>query len=586
MPQRQRNSGICLCSGNAPPLNISVDGGHFITEDLGNFDPAFFSLTATEAEGMDPQQRMALEVSYQALKNAGLSLDSVSETKTCVFSGCSANDSGTMHSKDPQAEGKYVAYSQAMCMIANRISWAFNLRGPSSNIDTACSSSLVALDTACHGALRRRWYGIALGINLIIAREWSSSLDNLGFFSPGNRCFSFGDQANGYSRGEGLSAVDGHTPGITQPSRTAQQKLIQDTYPHAGISPASTRYFEARVRLLGIRRRGSVKSNIGHLGGGSGIAGVIKVILALEKGVIPPVSDCYKRLNSRIDAEYLNIQLHVRSCPRLSPGRQGSAEHRGIEGSHCTAIDSAVILSTLQGTSDETVVSNGHLNGHSNGVTAYGDIDGHQNGSSEVATANGHSNGASNGTSNDTANHANCTLPNGRTHHPWRTFALAQHATPGKDVVESWSTPVRFIAGPTVGLVFTGQGAQWQTMGRELLARYPVYQQSISEASAYLRTLGVEWDLLEVLQADKGIYPIDEPEFTQPLYTAIQIILLDLLESFNLSPNVIVGHSSGEIGAAYCYGGSVGNYVTNELLAKLCRPTPKTYTVGPATEAQ
>jgi acyl transferase domain-containing protein len=128
---------------------LSVDGGHFITGDLGAFDPAFFSLTATEAEGMDPQQRLALEVSYQALENAGISLNAVSETKTCVFSGCSANDYGTMHAKDPQAAGKYVAYSQAMCMIANRISWAFNLRGPSANVDTACSSSLVALDMAC-----------------------------------------------------------------------------------------------------------------------------------------------------------------------------------------------------------------------------------------------------------------------------------------------------------------------------------------------------------------------------------------------------------------------------------------------------
>ncbi|RDW94182.1 type I polyketide synthase [Aspergillus mulundensis] len=668
------------------PDTLSVNGGHFITGDLGAFDAPFFSLTTAEAEGMDPQQRMALEVSYQALENAGISLDQASGTKTCVFSGCSANDYGTLHAKDPQAAGKYIAYSQAMCMIANRISWAFNLAGPSANVDTACSSSLVALDMACQSIWSgASTMGLALGVNLILAREWSNSLDNLGFFSQDNRCFSFSDQANGYSRGEGLGALiikpledailagdtiravirstlsnqDGRTPGITQPSRTAQQKLIEDAYLHAGLSPAATRYFEAHgtgtavgdpteSRGIGAVFRphrsqeeplylGSVKSNIGHLEGGSGIAGVIKVILSLERGIIPPVSDYYKRLNPRIDAEHLHVQVvsapipwpeGLRRASVSSFGFGGANSHvilddayhfmksRGLEGNHNTVVDPAVVRYLLEtdGETGEVIEhpsghANGKANGHANGPMN-GHLNGHANGHAK-GEANGEPNGHSNETSNGAENGFDGALANGqathqdspwhlltwssadkdglgrlseaweayldssrnnardprshfanlaytlnerRTHHPWRSYALSQHDTPAKDIVASWSAPVKSMADPTIGFVFTGQGAQWPTMGRELMARYPVYLQSLRHASGYLRTLGAEWDILDVLQADKGVYPIDGPRFAQPLCTAIQIALIDLLETFGLHPAAVVGHSSGEIAAAYCYG--------------------------------
>ncbi|KAL6236208.1 thiolase-like protein [Aspergillus navahoensis] len=211
-------------------------------------------------------------------------------------------------------------------------SLGFNLVGPSANVDTACSSSLVALDVACQSIWSgASTMGLALGVNRIIVWEWSNSLDNLGFFSQDNRCFSLSDQASGYSSGEclcssytiravvrsTLSSQNGRTPGITQPNRTAQQKLIEDTYLRAELSPAATRYVEdhgtgttavgdpTESRALGAVFRpyrsqegplyhGSVKSNIGHLEGGSGIAGVIKVIPALENGIIPQVSDYFK----------------------------------------------------------------------------------------------------------------------------------------------------------------------------------------------------------------------------------------------------------------------------------------------------
>lgn len=130
--------------------SLSINGGHFLSGDLGAFDASFFSIPAAEAEGMDPQQRFMLETTYHALENAGISLEKAAGSQTCVFTGCSSNDYATFFSKDPQNAGKYAAYGQSMTMVANRISWFYNLKGPSVNVDTACSSGLVALDSACH----------------------------------------------------------------------------------------------------------------------------------------------------------------------------------------------------------------------------------------------------------------------------------------------------------------------------------------------------------------------------------------------------------------------------------------------------
>lgn len=141
--------------------SLGVKGGHFISGDLGAFDASFFSLPAAEAEGMDPQQRIVLETTYQALENAGVTLEQVAGSRTCVFSGCSANDYATLYSKDPQRGGKYSAYGQSMNMIANRVSWFYNLKGPSVNVDTACSSSLVALDMACQSI----WSGVSTAVS-------------------------------------------------------------------------------------------------------------------------------------------------------------------------------------------------------------------------------------------------------------------------------------------------------------------------------------------------------------------------------------------------------------------------------------
>lgn len=251
---------------------LSMRGGHFMKEDLSLFDAPFFSITAAEAEAMDPQQRLVLETSYRALENAGITMDEVSRSKTCVFTGSFGHDYETLQNKDLQAMCKFSATGTSMNMQSNRVSWFFNLNGPSATVDTACSSSLMAVDLACQSI----WsgdskMGMAIGSNTILALETGLILDNLGLMSPDSRCYSFDSRGNGYARGEGVGVLvikpvedairdgdtiravirssasnqDGRTPGITLPSIEMQETLIRNTYRKGGLDMSETRYFEA-----------------------------------------------------------------------------------------------------------------------------------------------------------------------------------------------------------------------------------------------------------------------------------------------------------------------------------------------------
>ena len=252
--------------------SLSNRGGHFLTEDPSLFDAPFFSITAAEASAMDPQQRLALETSYRALEDAGFTMERVARSRTCVFTGASTNDYQAMITQDQLNAPKFTATGTSPNMLSGRVSWFFNLSGPSVTVDTACSSGLVAIDMACKSI----WsgdssMGIALGVNAILSIETTLSLSNLGLLSPDSRCFSFDSRGNGFARGEGIGALvirpledairdgdcirsvirstamnqDGKTPGITMPSIEMQERLIRETYQKAGFGLDSTRYFEA-----------------------------------------------------------------------------------------------------------------------------------------------------------------------------------------------------------------------------------------------------------------------------------------------------------------------------------------------------
>ena len=369
-------------------MNTSITrGAHFLKQDITKFDANFFGLSKAEAGSMDPQHRMMIEVAYEGLESAGLSLQDVARSRTGVFIGHFTSDYREMIFRDPDSAPIYTFSGTSKTSLANRISWLFDLQGPSFSLDTACSSSLVALHLACQ-SLRTGESDIAIvgGVNLLLNPEMFMYFSNQHFLSPDGKCKSFDESGNGYGRGEGIAALvlkrvddaiagqdpiraiirgtgsnqDGHTKGFTLPSAEAQATLIRDTYSAAGLDFRDTRYVEAHgtgtqagdtEETLALSETiskehsfhdplyiGSVKSNIGHLEACAGLGGVFKSILILECGMIPPTIH-YKKGNPRIKFEEWGLEVPITLTPWPTPGlRRISVNSFGYGGTNAHAI--------------------------------------------------------------------------------------------------------------------------------------------------------------------------------------------------------------------------------------------------------
>jgi amino acid adenylation domain-containing protein len=330
--------------------------GGFLPQ-VDQFDADFFGIAPREAVRIDPQQRLLLEVAWEAFEDAGLPAERLAGTRAGVFVGISTNDYAQIASGNAEAGDAYVLTGNAASIAANRLSYQFDFRGPSLAIDTACSSSLVAVHLACE-SLRRGESSVALagGVNLILSAEVAAQFIRAGFLAPDGRCKAFAAGANGYVRGEGCGLVvlkplaqaradgdliyavirggainqDGRTNGLTAPSRASQQAVLRAAYRNAGIDPRDVNYVEAHgtgtflgdpieakalASVLGDRRAdrsscaiGSVKTNIGHLEAAAGVAGLIKVALALKHRKVP-ASLHFDEPNPHIP--FGRISLHV-----------------------------------------------------------------------------------------------------------------------------------------------------------------------------------------------------------------------------------------------------------------------------------
>ncbi|PYI26893.1 hypothetical protein BP00DRAFT_464852 [Aspergillus indologenus CBS 114.80] len=433
--------------------------------------------------------------------------------------------------------------------------------------------------------------------------------------SPDSRSYSFDARGNGYGRGEGVAMLvlkrlscavrdgdtiravvratacnqNGYTPGITQPSKSAQEALINDCYARAGLDKARTLYVEAHgtgtpagdpieAEALGASFRdsrraderlfvGLVKANIGHLEGSSGIAGVIKAIAMLERGWIPAIADL-QSVNPMIDEAQLRLQFPRSGIPWPRPGlRRISVNSFGFGGSNAHAVlDDAyhfLLEHQLDGvayrprTTDpssappQAIVPRVRLLPLSSSDKA---------GITRTVTSlteyfRSRSGGAS--TTAPSAEFLDAlayTLAHRRTWLPWRACAVVPSDVPLQELgtmvspaVKSPTTP------PKIAFVFTGQGAQWAQMGTDL-AVYSTFRRRLEEAEAYLCSLGCEWSVLDELAKPKETSRIDEPRISQVLCTVVQVALVDVLRSFDVTCSVVIGHSSGEIAAAYCCG--------------------------------
>ncbi|MCJ1404087.1 hypothetical protein MMC11_007312 [Xylographa trunciseda] len=513
-------------------------GGHFLAQDIAAFDASFFNISPTEAEAMDPQQRILLETSYEAFESGGLPMEGLRGTNTAVYIAMFTRDYDRNISKDPSDIPKYHTTGSGEAIISNRISHAFDLNGPSMTLDTGCSGSIVAVHQACQ-SLRTRESNLALagGVNLILNPDHMIGMSNLHMLSDQGKSFSFDSRGSGYGRGEGVGTIvlkrlddalrardpiravicntavnqDGKTPGITLPSRPAQERLYRRVYEDVGIDPRDTGYVEAHgtgtvagdlaeieaiANVFCENRQtslhvGSIKSNIGHLESSSGVAGLIKAVLVLEKGLIPP------NANFETPKEELCLKDHKIRVP--------------------------VKLEMLQGSGPNRVSVNSF---------GYGGTNAHIILEQAPVT---------------TQNEVYC-IKNDFTASNHEELLSALHEDKTHGGVHKASSDI------DIGYVFTGQGAQWCGMGRELMLNSSGFKDSLLKSEIMLRNLGSTWGLIDELLLDQNATRIHQVHIAQPASTAIQIALVDLLHDMGIRPRVVLGHSSGEIAAAYAAG--------------------------------
>ncbi|KAK7209778.1 hypothetical protein V2G26_016956 [Clonostachys chloroleuca] len=373
--------------------SISFKGAHFLKNDVSTFDAPFFSVSVDDARAIDPQQRLLLEVSYEALESAGIRKEDVEGSDTAVYVGSFVKDYEQICLRDPDWQPQYAATGNGIAIMANRISYAFNFHGPSMTIDTGCSGSLVAIHLAAK-SLRNGECSLALaaGAGLILTPNTIMPMTALNFLSPDGKCFTFDGRANGYGRGEGVGVVvlkrlsdalrdndtiravirgtrvnqDGRTPGITLPSKEAQVDNIRSLYTSVGLSFDQTAYVECHgtgtqagdwrelkavsetlARDRPIDRPivvGSLKPNIGHLEGAAGVAGLIKGVLVLEHGKIPPNIN-FEHGNPSINFHEWKVKVPTRLMDWPLPGiRRVSVNCFGFGGTNAH-----VILEEAQG---------------------------------------------------------------------------------------------------------------------------------------------------------------------------------------------------------------------------------------------
>ena len=590
-----------LCDGRAaigPSARLPGVEAGFLPE-VNDFDAAFFNLSASEARAMDPQQRLLLEVAWEAIEDAGLAPRRLAGRPVGVWMGISADDHGYRQFSRPDAAELITAHSGpglAHCMAANRISYLLDLRGPSMAIDTACSSSLVAVHQACQ-SLRCGETEVALagGVNLLLAPHLHLALQRAGMLSPAQRCKTFDSEADGYVRGEGAAVVvlkrladaerdgdpvlavilgsavnqDGRSNGLTAPNPAAQEAVIRCALDNAGVGPADIGYVEthgtgtklgdpieltALQTVLGEGRRpdqhcllGSVKTNIGHLEAAAGIAALVKVVLALRHGAIPPHLNL-RSLNPLIRLADTPFMLASAGAlwPRRTDGRRlAGVSSFGFGGTNAHLVVEAAAPAAADDGAEAEIARRPHLLAISAGdrsalralAASYARflIDRPATRLPELC-------------------HAAAT---GRSHHAERLALRASDPISLAAKLRSFEAS-EIVADAVIGrataqpaavvFLFTGQGAQYFGMGRRLYATQPLFRSILDRCDAELRGL-LSPSLLEVLfGADPAM--IDRTEFAQPTLFAVEYALARMWQHWGIEPTAVIGHSVGEYVAA------------------------------------
>ncbi|PTB78765.1 polyketide synthase [Trichoderma longibrachiatum ATCC 18648] len=593
--------------------STNARGVHLLQQDPAVFDSDFFGISGVEAKAVDPQQRLMLEVAYETFENAGIPIEQLEGSNTGVFCAVSYTDYDQILGRDQETSPMYRFTGTGPSLTSARVSYAFDLHGPSKSVDTACSSASVALHDAIL-ALRAGDADQILvgGCNLILDPDKMSIISSMSFLSPDGRCYSFDDRASGYARGEGVvgmllkplsaalrdgdpirsvirgSAVvsDGKTPGITMPSPDSQYAAIQRAYSVAGLDPKETVYVEAHgtgtnagdnCEVTAFNRAfcsnrpgklivGSAKSNLGHTECVSGLTGLYKVLLMLEKGAIVP-TPTFQNANPRLQLEARGIEV----ASKLQEWPEGTLRRASVNGSGYGGTDTHVILEAWS-PPVKTIEPQSQLEPRGSRHAAVGEVPNarpkvfvwsHQreDGFSKLAVS------WKRFIMEAKANHKELslddlayTLASRRTRFAQRASFIASNVDELLDGIKKIELgsirPVKALADSRTCFIFTGQGAQWAQMGLELFSAYPLFAESMRTSEMELIRMGATWRLIEELKKPKEQSRINDAELAQPCCTAIQVAFVDLLASWGVHPDMVCGHSSGEIAAAYA-GGSL-----------------------------
>ncbi|CAK7266645.1 Type I Iterative PKS [Sporothrix epigloea] len=611
------------------------------SEDVRTFDYNFFNINPREAESIDPQQRMLLETVYEGMEASGYSIQSLQGSDTCVFVGQSSDDYMALLQRDFETIPHYLATGAARSIMSNRLSYFFDWKGASVCLDTACSSSLIALHLGIQ-ELRNGTskLAVAAGVNLILGPEVYIMESKLHMLSPTGRSQMWDANADGYARGEGCVAVflktlsqaladgdhiecviretgmnqDGHTPGLTMPNPKAQSEMIRATYARAGLDLTQKKdrcqFFEAHgtgtkagdpVEAEAVYNAfftdattgdeiasadderlyvGSIKTVLGHLESGAGLAGFLRASLAVQSGVIPPNMH-FGTLNPKIEPFYhrLCVPTEPLPWPAVPEGmpRRASLNSFGFGGSNAHAI-----IESWDGAPENKQVE-ARIGHTSSPAVPFGPLVLSANSQAALVAAaaalSEHLEKQDIDSPDSYLADLAWTLQNKRSEFAYRAYASgttqaeicaslaaglkavhnAQAASSSTNSFVTEALSVTAELPPRILGVFTGQGAQWPTMGAELFKHCALFRHSLEQLEISLAQLPVEadrptWSLTAELLKPSETSRIREAALSQPLCTALQIALVDLLRAAGITFAGVVGHSSGEIAAAYAVG--------------------------------
>ncbi len=587
------------------PAKMVSRWGGFIPA-LDQFDASFFGISPREAAQLDPRQRLMLEVAWHALEDAGIPPLSLAGSRTGVFTATlSANYGSLLFDRNLNVVDAYAGTGNGNSVIANRLSYFLDLRGPSLSLDTACSGSLVAVHLACQSLLSgEATLALAGGVNVILKPDDSVFFSKTGALSPDGQCKVFDRKANGIVRSEGAGIVvlkplsralankdriyavirgsavnqNGAGNGILAPSGQSQEAMLKEAYRKAGISPGAVKYIEAHGTgtslgdpievkalgaVLGASRApgsrcalGSVKTNIGHTEAAAGVAGLIKVALALKHRLIP-ANLHFQEPNPLIPFDELPLFVQQTSGPWpadtepliagvSSFGFAGTNAHIVLQEApqqdqvpssvpHGLAIEARPYLLPISARSPQArlVMAREYLEA----------LDG----------------------ANDTSSILDiCYTAGVRRSHLEHRLALVAHSK--KELTEHLEAFLRDEARPGLShgskrldrrtrlvMVFSGQGSHWFGMGARLMEQEPVFRVALEQCDRLLRE-HADWSLLEQLAAPAEFSRLNETDVAQPAIFAIQVGLAALWRSWGITPDAIIGQSLGEIAAAHVAG--------------------------------